>query len=99
MGMLDDPDVILKVRRPLYGLHEDGLHCSKTYHDRHKQMLSMLDSAHDKSLLFTDPNSNTHGIASLQVDDTLVAVDQGFQHLEPKYAEKFYINKPRIPWH
>eukprot|EP00171_Calliarthron_tuberculosum_P004960 IDg4960t1 len=89
-----DGATLLKVKKPLYGLPEAGVHWFGTYHRHHIQSLKMKDSAHDKCLMWTSKGTFAHGIVCLQVDDSLVAGDSQFIKMEHKMALKFKSKPP-----
>ncbi|KAI0994535.1 hypothetical protein K3495_g13645 [Podosphaera aphanis] len=47
------PDIIMVVRKPLYGIPEAGTHWWATYHKHHRENLGMEPSTYDPCLLIT----------------------------------------------
>ena len=73
---------IFRIVRPLYGAAESGLYWFKTYHNHHKEKLSMKVSSYDPCLLITQEGEHTFGITGLQTDDTLSIVNDNFARRE-----------------
>ncbi len=95
-----DPDSILKVVKPLYGVPEAGNHWFAIYHAHHVNKLGMSQSIYDPCLLHTGmktgtspvlqislKNDHSHtgmGIVGMQTDDILILVDLDFATAEEK---------------
>lgn len=73
-------NIIMLVRKPLYGIPEAGTHRWATYHHHHKDRLHMINSTYDLCLLIT--NSGDIGIVGMQTDDTLILGCKKFTELE-----------------
>lgn len=73
-----DPQSVLKVVKPLYGVPEAGAHWFNTYHNHHVKKLSMAISTYDPCLLYTPNDGNGFGIVGLQTDDSLILADDTF---------------------
>lgn len=88
-------DMLLEIRRPLYGIPEAGLHWFNTYHAYHKNELDMKPSSHDLCLLYTkdgpshDAREQPAGITCLQTDDSLFLANTKFKNLEEEKSGRF----------
>ena len=83
MGL--EPDIILRVVKPLYGVPEAGNHWFKTYHTHHTKELSMEQSTYDPCLLYSN---EPFGVVGLQTDDTLFLADNEFAEQEQIQLQK-----------
>ena len=88
-------NTVLRVRRPLYGVPEAGLHWFNTYQPFHKEQLGMTVSSHDMCLLFTKngPDCNEKGkpaaVTCLQTDDSLFLSNEEYRKLEEEKSTLF----------
>ena len=89
-----DPDAVLVVLKPLYGVPESGLHWFVTYHAHHKQRLSMKSTKGDPCLLYRHSATETDGITALQVDDSYGHGTKEFLEEEERESKRFKC-KPR----
>jgi hypothetical protein len=91
------PDgIVFRVRKPLYGLAESGVHWFKTYYTHHTEALGMQVSTYDPCLLFTNDGPNTFAITGMQTDDTLTFATPSFSEREEKALhEAGLVAKPK----
>ncbi|KAI0998094.1 hypothetical protein K3495_g10097 [Podosphaera aphanis] len=78
-----EPEIIMQILKPLYGIPEAGNHWFGTYFKHLKEMLNMKPSCFDPCLLTTTSESH-FGITGMQVDDTLFLGTENFVQLEDK---------------
>jgi hypothetical protein len=94
MGIFSD--CILKVVKSLYGVSKAGNHWFKTYHGHHTDKLGMIQFTYNSCLLYiitkdTIASRIDMGIVGMQIDDTLILIDQSFA-----IAEKEAIHSAKI---
>jgi hypothetical protein len=78
---------LLQVVRPLYGLAEAGAYWFNTYHNHHKNKLSMKTSTFDPCLLIRTTGKETFGLTALQTDDTFSFVTEDMSRAEQRELE------------
>lgn len=87
-------DILLRVERPHYGIPKNRPHLFRTYHNHHKQKLSLLRSVHDQCFLYTKNGMNAkfsetypaRDFTCLKTDDTTDTGIQTLVALEPKMS-------------
>jgi hypothetical protein len=72
-------ECVLKVIKSLYEVSETDNHWFKTYHEHHTDKLKMIQFTYDFCLLY---KSESRGIVNMQIDDTLILIDQSFVIVE-----------------
>ena len=83
------------VLRPLYGIPEAGTHWWATYHNHHKEKLSMTTSTYDPCFLITT-GKEAFRIVGIQTDDTLILASEEFLALEDRELSKAnFLAKPK----
>jgi polyhydroxyalkanoate synthesis regulator phasin len=88
------PDMIIIIRKPLYGIAEAGTHWWATYHGHHKEKLNMTTSVYDPCLMITT-TEEAFAMVALQTDDTLILGDKAFHKKEEEELHKAgFIAKP-----
>lgn len=97
-------DILFRVKKPLYGLPEAGVHWFKTYHAHFTAKLGMKPAIHDLCFLYkqkslaikAESESLVRGITCLQTDDTGNAGNDSFMKME-EVASKQFDCKPATP--
>jgi hypothetical protein len=72
---------ILKVIKSLYEVSETDNHWFKTYHDHHINKLRIIQLTYDLCLLYIIDRI-CMSIVDMQIDDTLILIDQSFVVVE-----------------
>lgn len=84
-----EPDEVLLVLGPLYGIPESGLDWFLTYQPHHLNQLEMKASKVDQCLLYKIKGNKLEGMAAIQIDDTFGYGNAQFLEVENKHAKEF----------
>lgn len=82
-----EPNTVMLIIKPLYGIAEAGTHWYKTYHDHHVDKLFMRNSTYDPCLMIST-KKNLFAIIGMQTDDTLSLATEAFAALEDEELKK-----------
>lgn len=90
------PYIIFRILRPLYGLPNSTTHWFQTYHDHHREELSMVAASHDSCQQYTfrsfdlqHTHSDLKGITCLRTKDTFNLRNNTFLGKEETCSKSF----------
>jgi hypothetical protein len=87
-------ETIMVVIKPLYGIAEAGTHWWAIYFNHYCEKLNMTISTYNSCLLIS--SSKQFVIVGIQMDDTLILCDSGFNQLEEDELKKAeFTTKPK----
>jgi len=90
------PDEVLLVEKPLYGIPESGLHWFLTFQDFHIKELGMKATKIDPCILSFKKKNKLEGATAIQVDDVFGIGSDDFLKIEEETATKFKSKKRKI---